>query len=120
MSDHETIAAYDQQADEYAKFIGNEAAEDKTLTRFLACLRTGDFVLDLGCGPAQASAEMRQAGLLVDPVDASVEMVKLANRTYGIGARQASFSDIRERDIYHGVWANFSLLHASREKFPHR
>jgi len=39
-------------------------------------------------------------------------------QTYDIGARQASFSDINSEDLYDGVWASFSLLHATRADFP--
>jgi SAM-dependent methyltransferase len=75
-------------------------------------------VLDLGCGPANASAFMREAGLVPDPVDASAGMVRLANERYGIGARLATFDDIGGVAEYDGVWANFSLLHAARGDLP--
>jgi hypothetical protein len=55
---------------------------------------------------------MRGRGLGVDAVDAAEAMVRLANDKFSIGARQAQFSDINSTDLYHGVWANFSLLHA--------
>ena len=74
-------------------------------------------VLDLGCGPGTASVLMQNSGLRVDPVDASIEMVKLANNLYDLKARQAEFLDIRGEDIYDGVWANFSLLHVPKSEF---
>ena len=43
---------------------------------------------------------MRKSGLRVDPIDASIEMVKLANSLYNLKARQAEFSDIDGEDIY--------------------
>ena len=75
------------------------------------------LVLDLGCGPGKASELMQKSGLRVDPIDASIEMVKLANNLYDLKARQADFSDIHGEDIYDGVWANFSLLHAPKRQF---
>ena len=75
------------------------------------------LVLDLGCGPGKASALMQKSGLRVDPIDASKEMVKLANNLYDLKARQAEFSDINGEDIYDGVWANFSLLHTPKNEF---
>ena len=75
-------------------------------------------VLDLGCGPAQASVVMRDHGFTVDPVDASPGMVKLANETHDIHARLATFDDLDAVETYDGVWANFSLLHARREQVP--
>ena len=60
------------------------------------------LVLDLGCGPGKASALMQKSGLRVDPIDASKEMVKLANNLYDLKARQAEFSDINGEDIMMG------------------
>ena len=45
-------------------------------------------------------------------------MVKLANKSFNINARQAQFSDVTAENLYDGVWASFSLLHADREDFP--
>jgi hypothetical protein len=36
----------------------------------------------------------------------------------GVTARQGTFDDLDAVDAYDGVWANFSLLHAPREKLP--
>jgi len=117
MIDDETIAAYNQQADAYAdKFQG--AASDPALSAFIARVKPGGRVLDLGCGPANATATMRDNGLDVDAVDASAEMVRLASETHKITVRQATFDDIQEVDAYDGIWANFSLLHASAADFP--
>ena len=111
MADQKTIVAYNGQVDTYLKMVG-ELDVDPILLRFIDRLKVSDYVLDLGCGPALASAVMRDKGLCVDPVDAAEAMVKLANDKFNIGARQAQFSDIDATEIYHGVWANFSLLHA--------
>ena len=114
--DPETIAVYDNQAEDYAALAKD--APDETLLAFIKRFKAKDYILDLGCGPADASATMRSHGLTVDPIDASIEMVRLANERYDIGARQASFSDIHSTDTYNGIWASFSLLHATTEDFP--
>ncbi|HCH32876.1 MAG TPA: hypothetical protein DE045_08040 [Oceanospirillaceae bacterium] len=111
MSDQKTIQAYNGQVENYLKVVG-DLQVDPLLLRFIDRLQVGDYVLDLGCGPAIASAVMRDKGLRVDPVDAAAGMVQVANNQFNIGARQASFSQIDSIDTYHGVWANFSLLHA--------
>lgn len=117
MTDDRTIAVYDAQVDQYADFVQRLSVEP-ALLRFIERLNSGDLVLDLGCGPAHSSATLREHGLRVDPVDASAQMVRLANDTFDIAARQAQFSDIDATHLYHGVWANFSLLHARSEDFP--
>ena len=117
MTDQQTISVYDDQVEKYVQTIEQQPS-DKILLDFISRLETNGLVLDLGCGPAQASAIMRDKELRVDPVDASIEMVNLANSTYNLGARQATFAEIDTTDHYEGVWANFSLLHASKEDFP--
>ncbi len=117
MTDTETIAAYDARVDAYADIVKRDKP-DPALIAFIARLPTGGYVLDLGCGPGNASAIMRDNGLRVDPVDASAQMVQLANATHDIGARQADFSEIEAIATYDGVWANFILLHASAADFP--
>jgi len=117
MPDAKTIATYDAKADEYADLPGNDGP-DADLQAFLDLMPAGAHVLDLGCGPAHASAYMRDAGLVPDPVDASPGMVTLANTRHAIGARLGTFDDIASTALYDGVWANFSLLHAPRLDLP--
>lgn len=117
MRDQETISVYDQQVDTYAKLVAEEKPS-AILQSFIKRLDKGSLVLDLGCGPANASVHMRAAGLQVDPVDASPQMVALANKTHDIDARVSTFDDLVVLDKYDGIWANFSLLHARRADFP--
>lgn len=117
MPDAKTIATYDAKARDYAKLM-SEDAPDPALQGFIDLMPKGGVVLDLGCGPAMASAHMRAAGLRPDPMDASPGMVALANETHDIGARLGSFDDIAGAAVYDGVWANFSLLHAPRDALP--
>ena len=116
MEDSQTISAYDSKADEYAQ-LTEQLPTDSILNHFLQHFKPGDLILDLGCGPAHAAAFMRDNGMSVDAVDASKEMVKLANHNFSIGARQATFDDIYQIDFYSGIWASFSLLHASKANF---
>ncbi|MEM9473061.1 MAG: class I SAM-dependent methyltransferase, partial [Pseudomonadota bacterium] len=92
MIDDETIAAYNRQVEAYADLVG-ETPPDPLLVAFAQQVKAGGHVLDLGCGPGKEAAELRSRGFSVDAVDASPEMVRLANETHNIGARQASFDD---------------------------
>lgn len=114
MADARTIATYDAKAADYADLVASDAP-DKTLQSFIDLMPPGGHVLDLGCGPGAASAHMRDAGLVPDPVDASTGMITLAKDKFALDARLASFDDITGDAVYDGVWANFSLLHAPRE-----
>ena len=117
MPDKSTIEAYDKNVEDYFK-IFDAWGPDKDLKAFMEKVSPGGFILDLGCGPANASAQMKAQGFSVDPMDASSEMIRKANEVHDIGARLGTFDDIHEIDTYDGVWANFSLLHAPRAKFP--
>ena len=115
MTDRETIGVYDAMAGEYAgKF--DRAEPDRHLRAFLGRLPAGSHVLDLGCGPGQSAAFMLESGHTVDAVDASDAFVAAA-RDRGVSARKATFDEISGSEIYGGVWANFSLLHAARKDF---
>jgi SAM-dependent methyltransferase len=116
-ADRETLRVYDASAADYAAMV-KQYEDDPALTAFIGGLAKGAHVLDLGCGPGWAAARMATEGLAVDATDASAEMVALAARHPGITARQASFDDIAGTDIYDGIWANFSLLHAARADLP--
>lgn len=116
MADDETLAVYDDRVEEYASAL-ERSEPDPDLLRFMSHVAEGGLVLDLGCGPGSAAAALRDAGFRVDPVDASRGMIELANKRHDLGARLATFDDLNAVETYDGVWANFSLLHASRARF---
>ncbi len=115
--DARTIEVYDARAADYQR-LTKELDGYKELVAFCETMPVGGHVLDLGCGPGLYAAFMAAQGCKVDAVDASSEMVKLAAQQKDVTARQASFDDITGENIYDGVWANFSLLHAPRDAFP--
>ncbi len=117
MTDKETVAVYDAQVERYISMNPGQFQKD-CLQEFMAELQAGDLVLDLGCGPGHWSAAMRERGLTVDATDVSAEMVRVANETYDINARVAAFTDIDAVEMYDGIWASFSLLHARIAEFP--
>lgn len=117
MVDDRTIAFYDNAAFDYAAHFAS-SKPDAQLQAFMALLPEGARVLDLGCGPASASAHMRAAGFDMDPVDASLGMIRVANDLHDIGARHLTFDDLDIVAAYDGIWANFSLLHAERADLP--
>ena len=115
MTDPETIAVYDAQAEAYRdRFSGGAGA---SVDAFLAVLPDAARILDLGCGPGGASVAMQNAGHSVLAIDASQGMVDAA-RGQGVNARLGTFDDIPGLGPFDGVWANFSLLHAPRARLP--
>ncbi|MFC6688781.1 class I SAM-dependent DNA methyltransferase [Jhaorihella thermophila] len=118
MSDPDTIRLYDRQADRYADLTDGHNAADPLLAAFIAACPKGARVLDLGCGPGASAAAMARAGLRVDAIDASAEMVARAGAHEGVTAWRATFDELGQEAIHDGVWANFSLLHAPRSEMP--
>lgn len=117
MADRDTLSVYAREAARYAE-VTEAAARDPSLLAFMEALPEGGHVLDLGCGPGHAAAAMAARGFTVDAVDASAEMVAEAKRIHGLDARVARFGDIAGEDVYDGVWASFSLLHAPKADMP--
>lgn len=117
MTDNKTIAVYDAKAKTYANLVSRDTP-DQDLQAFIDAVKPGGTVLDLGCGPGNSAAMMRSAGLQIQAMDASGEMVKIAAEKYGIPATQGTFDDLNGAGLYDGIWANFSLLHAPKSDMP--
>lgn len=118
MSDPETLDVYAKQAQHYADVISDAAGKDPLLARFIKELPRGGHALDLGCGPGTFAGLMADAGLRVTAMDAVSEMIALIPDHPAITPVLGTFDDIAGTDIYDGVWANFSLLHAPRADMP--
>ena len=117
MTADQTIAVYDARAEDYARLTA-ELPERHQMQAFAALLPAGGRVLDLGCGPGQYAEWFARQGFRVDALDASAEMVALAAARPGVNAWQARFEDLPARATWHGIWANFSLLHVPRAGLP--
>ena len=116
MSDAQTLAVYQAEADRYAD-IEMSSDQKGTLDLFLSLLPPNAHILDLGCGPGVHAAHMMSHGHSVDAIDATPAFVHAA-QARGVPARLATFDDISADTIYDGVWASFSLLHATRADVP--
>lgn len=116
-ADSETLAVYAARMADYDDLGMPRGALDD-LHRFLGGLQAGGRVLDLGCGPGHAAAEMARCGFRVDAWDGTPEMVARAASHPGVTARLARFDDLAAEEAYDGIWASFSLLHAPRADLP--
>lgn len=115
--DRKTIDIYDAKAGDYAKLVTSDTPS-RHLRAFMDALPQGGAVLDLGCGPGNAAATLRDAGFDVTAIDASPKMVELGAERYGLNITLSTFDDVTQTAIYDGVWASFSLLHAPRADIP--
>ncbi|MEP0046532.1 MAG: class I SAM-dependent methyltransferase [Roseobacter sp.] len=118
MSDSETLSVYAAKAQDYANLTESVNSKDPCLRAFIQAIPKGGDVLDLGCGPGASAAAMAQSGLKVTAYDPVPEMIVLAGKHAGVNAQLAGFTDVNGIDIFDGIWANFSLLHAVRRDMP--
>ena len=112
-----TISVYDDKAADYARLTAT-LHEQPEMEAFGALLPAGARLLDLGCGPGQYAEWFAARGFQVEALDGSGEMVALAAARPGVSARQGRFEDLPTEPTYHGIWANFSLLHLPRAALP--
>ena len=114
--DQKTLDVYDKCISEYEKLISKEL-KDAKLDIFMKMIERDGKLLDLGCGTGTASLELLKNGFAPFPIDASLEMIKVAEALLEIKPRRISFDEIDEHDFYDAIWANFSLLHIKKNKF---
>lgn len=86
--------------------------------RFLQYVPEQGKILDIGCGSGRDVKAFKDLGYVVDAMDASEELVKLATAYTGIQVRQQRFEDLTEQNEYDAVWACASLLHVEYDKLP--
>jgi len=116
-ADERTLRVYRDKVGDYADMVAGDRV-DPALQAFMAALPVGADVLDLGCGPGHAAAQMRDKGFRVVAMDASPEMAALARKAYDLEVAVASFADLDAVAAFDGVWASFSLLHAPKSDMP--
>ena len=110
-----TINYYNQNAE---NFIANTQNADMhpTQERFLRLLDANTSILDFGCGSGRDTKYFLKKGMVVDAIDGSVNLCKLASEYTGIKVRNILFQELDEQEKYDGIWACASILHLSKEE----
>lgn len=105
-----TIAYYDENAERFAletRSVDFGAVQKEFTDR----LREGAAILDFGCGSGRDAKTFLDQGYVVEAVDGSSELCKLASEYTGIEVKQMLFQQLQETEKYDGIWACSSILH---------
>lgn len=99
-------------------FVANTRTVDFTTTQkeFIKYLPQGATILDFGCGSGRDTRCFLDQGFLVDAIDGSRELCKLATEYTGIEVTCMQFQDLEELNKYNGIWACSSILHLPIEE----
>jgi ubiquinone/menaquinone biosynthesis C-methylase UbiE len=113
-----TNATYDQIAASYADHYWNNTLGD-ALSQFVALIKPGGNIVDIGCGPGRDLAQFSQGGFNSIGLDRSIGMLREARRR--IKGRFVC-ADMRRIPLatgsMDGIWMCASLLHIPRTDVP--
>lgn len=110
MEYNNTLGYYDNHADEFYKSTVN--VDFVTMQEcFLEKLPSGSCILDFGCGSGRDTKYFMEHGYIVDAVDGSKELCKLASEYTGIEVKNMFFQELSAVEKYDGIWACSSILH---------
>ena len=84
---------------------------EKSQRRFAEKIISTAHILDFGCGSGRDTKYFLDHGYIVDAIDGSDEMCKLASEYTGIPVRHMLFQQLDEQEKYDGIWACASILH---------
>lgn len=113
------MAADDATARFYRENAATYASRERKppatrLDQFLAALKPGAAVLELGCGGGQDSAYMISRGFQVTPTDASPELAAEAARLLDRQVEIVRCEELAWNEAFDGIWAEACLLHVPR------
>ena len=111
--DDQTLAWYDREAGVYAH--RREPSRSERMDAFLARLKPGASILELGSGGGQDAALMLAAGFDVTPTDGSPGLAAQAQARLGRSVRVMRFEELDAVEAYDAVWASACLLHVPEE-----
>lgn len=106
----ETLEYYNANAQD---FVGNTVNVDfsNVQTKFMNKVNKSSTILDFGCGSGRDTKYFLDQGYIVEAIDGSLELCKLASAYTGIEVKHMLFQDLQEVDKYDAIWACSSILH---------
>lgn len=120
MKNAKVIQIYDQVAEEYARRYDHlESEEDLVfLNTFLAHLKPGSHIVDLGCGTGYSTGHFQKKAMVAEGVDLSSSMIAVAKRNYpDIDFFHEDLRTFEPKSPADAVWAGYCLFHLERADF---
>jgi cyclopropane fatty-acyl-phospholipid synthase-like methyltransferase len=105
-----TIDFYDGNAADYAA----EGKANPRISGFLAQVRPGGRILELGTGGGFDARAILEAGFSLDATDGSAELAAIASVRLGQPVKVMLFDELDAVGRYDGVYACAALTHAPR------
>lgn len=112
---NKTLDYYNNNAE---TFVAGTVSVDfkETQDKFLKRLKPGDSILDFGCGSGRDAKYFLNFGFLVDAIDGSRELCKIASEYTGLEVKQMLFQELDSIGKYDGIWACSSILHLPKNE----
>ena len=109
------MSYYNENAQDFAEGTLNV---DFSLSqnKFLDKLNEDAYILDFGCGAGRDTKCFLDRGYVVEAIDGSEELCKLASQYTGITVKNMFFQDLNECEKYDAIWACASILHLSYDE----
>ena len=109
---NKTIDYYNSNAVQYFSNTVNVDLSE-CCDRFLKYVVPGGRIVDIGAGSGRDIKYFKDRGYVVEGIDASEEMCRLATDYSGIEVICERIQNWYPKRKYEGIWANASLLHLS-------
>lgn len=107
---NKTIDYYNSNATQYFRNTVNVDMSE-CCGRFLKFVVPGGRIIDIGAGSGRDINYFKDRGYVVEGIDASEEMCRLASDYSATEVACERIQDWHPQEKYDGIWANASLLH---------
>lgn len=117
MNSNNTLTYYNSKARDFVQNTVDVPFTD-IQDAFLECIPAGGRILDFGCGSGRDTKYFLSKGYIVDAIDGSEELCKIASEYTGTSAKCMLFDELDAVKEYDGIWACASILHVEKIKLP--
>lgn len=114
------VAGYEKIARKYTKLYFNDKSDLRFFNKFLTYLPPKGKILDIGCGPGTFAQHLFKKGFLVEGIDLSTSMIKIAREKLPL--IKFKLMDMRRLDYpsesFDAIFTAYSLIHIASLEIP--